>query len=286
MSKSNLNGRMFEYFIVHEILKRNRNCIVLGNTVKQQERDFSRIGEVDENLIYRFHKASYQIYGWLERKIDIKTIERFSDDYGIKGDVTDIQLTDSESQIVNLSVKNNHKALKHQRPGSLLQQLGFDKNTKEDLVYRNKLNQISNIFLREVNSSYTNVTKFNEVEKLIFPYIYEPVCKLVSETLNQYGTNVDVSNRFQKFLLGYTDFNKIILFNNKIEIQSPTSFPKSIGMKVSTLNKNYVMIDFLNGIRIKMRLHTASSRISSSLSLKFDSQMDESVVIPHIIINL
>ena len=38
-------------------------------------------------------------------------------------------------------------------------------------------------------------------------------------------------------------------------------------------DKNYVMIDFNEDVRLSMRLHTASSSLSQTGSLKFDTQI-------------
>ena len=38
-------------------------------------------------------------------------------------------------------------------------------------------------------------------------------------------------------------------------------------------NKNYVKVDFNNDVILSMRLHTASSRISETGSLKFDTKI-------------
>ncbi len=41
---------------------------------------------------------------------------------------------------------------------------------------------------------------------------------------------------------------------------------------IATVNKQYVLLSFDNGWEISMRLHTASSQLKNSPSLKFDTK--------------
>ena len=49
-------------------------------------------------------------------------------------------------------------------------------------------------------------------------------------------------------------------------------------------NKNYVIIDFNDDVRLSMRLHTASSRLSETGSLKFDTHIQKMDVVKEVIV--
>lgn len=279
MSKSNLNGRLLEYYIVDKILELHSNCVKDIQSLSDQERDRNRIIELDHHLITRFTKASIIVVDWLVTKIDIKEVSRLPDTTGTKGDVTDIRIVGMDNTILNLSIKNNHKAVKHQRPGSLIQQLGFLKTSSIDETYRKELTSIYQNFHNEIQNINPTPTLFREVEDLKYPLIYRPVCSLVSKTINLFSRDIEISNQYQSFLIGNTNFYKVIVNDGYVDIIEFNEIIRSSHM-ISTWSENYVFVDFKNGIKINMRLHTASSRISENISLKFDSQLDGSTIIP------
>ena len=55
------------------------------------------------------------------------TVDRLPDTAARGGNPTDINIMFNNGQ-VNLSIKHNHRAVKHQRPSALAQQCGFIKN--------------------------------------------------------------------------------------------------------------------------------------------------------------
>jgi hypothetical protein len=73
------------------------------------------------------------------------TIERLSDNEGKKGDVTDIRLR-FDNRTENLSIKHNHKALKHQRPSATPKQCGFKKTSIESINFKSKYKKITSKF--------------------------------------------------------------------------------------------------------------------------------------------
>ncbi len=279
MSKSNLNGRALEFYITKTIVDFTENIIQLGDTIEIQNRDVSKIEELDNGLDILFTKASIRICNWLKSQINIKTIQRFHDSAGKESDVTDIQLTDNVN-VLNISVKSNHLAIKHQRPGSLIQQFGISKGTEDDIQYRREYEELNKMFHHKLKSVNPSAKLFNEVENIKDAYIYEPICNKVAEKINTYGEKSIHSSDFQSFLIGKTDFIKIIVYPTKITVLLFNNLPKSTKMSAEMSSTNYVNVDFHNGIKVKMRLHTASSRITPNLSLKFDSQLSDDVDIP------
>lgn len=283
MSNSNLNGRLLEYFIVEEILRMNEKCSVDEQTLLDQERDKIKIDRVSQGLKEKFKYASLAIYDWLARKSTFAKVERLPDSAGRNGDVTDVRIWDHNHTEINLSIKNNHRAIKHQRPGSLIQQLGFPKGSHHDKRFRKSLHKIYEQFhsvLEEPNPVY-----FKEVEDLKYPLIYTPVCALISNTLNLFADSTTVSSNFQEFLIGNRGFFKLMVMDSVIEILDFHNVKPSSYM-TSKSSENYVYVDFNNGVKVNMRLHTASSRITENISLKFDSHLDRSTKLPYSTISL
>ncbi len=279
MSKSNRNGRILEYLIVKEFCDKIKNTKSCEYTIELQKRDSSKINDVEDKLINYLKRASVKITYWLLENYDftLLKISRISDSKGKKGDVTDIRLNLDEKEL-NLSIKHNHTALKHQRPGSTPQHLNFSKKSDEDILYRNKYKEITDGFFNEVLTKNKGIKLFKEVSSLIPKKLYNPICNLVSDYINTYGSIEERSNYYLKFLTGNTDYKKIIVFENEIKIKSFDNIPKSNRVSSFVENNNYVKVDFHNGIKLSMRLHTASSRITFNPSLKFDTKSEVFIV--------
>lgn len=273
MSVSNRNGRVLELVIVEKIQERYGDKVILSeNTIKDNLRDNEKIGEMKPDLLKHFKESSIKIVDWLENEIfDFPLyVDRLTDGSGTKGDVTDIRLRFGEDTL-NLSIKNNHTALKHQRPPSTPQQFNFEKKSKEDKTYRTEYSSIVNDFLEKSIESIPNIILFSEVSDTIPDLLYEPVCKLVSTFINNYGSDEERANYYFRFLVGTRIYKKVVVYSDKILIQSYDEIPNSKKVTSFVTNKSYISVDFHNGIKLKMRLHTASSRIHTK-SLKFDTQ--------------
>jgi len=275
MTVSNRNGRVLELVLVETIKEWGGDSVILsGNTIIDNQRDNEKIDEMDSDLLEHFKDSSDKIVGWLDGEITEYPlhVDRLTDGSGVRGDVTDVRLTFGE-ETLNLSIKNNHMALKHQRPGSTPQQFGFKKNTDVDKEYRKEYNSIVNGFIGDTLKHDSNITLFNEVSDTIPDNLYYPVCKLVSDFINEHGKNPDTSNTYFRFLVGNTSFKKVIVYPTEILIQSYDDIPDCSNITSKVVHKSYISVDFHNGIKLLMRLHTASSRLKTG-SLKFDTQPD------------
>lgn len=270
-------GRSLEYIVVKKIIENNSKIKLLGNTINDQSRDSTKYQNLDEHI-----KSQYEIYvkkiiSWINNNYgldDIISIERFPDSLAKKGDVTDVQLIFSDKKI-NISLKHNHHALKHQRPGALAQSCGYKKNSSEDKEYRNKLKVVFSNFENKINNLSTKVTSFKEIksydECLIENYLYLPVCKAYADFLNKYAFKGVEANNFFKFILGNNNYIKIIAQNNEIKIHKYQDISSVKSLNATVSNNKYITISFSNKWEIQLRLHTASSKIKG-MSLKFDTQ--------------
>jgi hypothetical protein len=168
MSKSNLNGRLLEYFIVKKIIEKNSGVKLLGKTSIYQERERKNLNMLTDKQKDLFLKTSDILYQWIRKKYSsVKELERLDDNHGKKGDVTDIRIKVKNNEIVNLSVKSNNKSSKHQRPESLVQHLGCFKKSDEDREYRDNLKQIYSNFFESIKSlGIKNQILLNDYHKI------------------------------------------------------------------------------------------------------------------------
>ncbi len=190
-----------------------------------------------------------------------------------------------------LSIKHNHSAIKHQRPGALVvNQCGFLKNSPEDLTYKVEYGKIRVNFLNHLVSSQINVTEFKEIEKIqpnfIKQQLYNPMCNLVCNFLNNHvSSNKIHAQHFFTFLTGTTEYYKIIVDENKIQIYEFLTASPVTSLYADIRGDSYVDVSFSNNWVISMRLHTAAKKIKG-ISLKFDSQLLTAMNKPIEIINL
>ncbi len=276
---SDRNGRALEFAIVRVLLDKIPASMPLGQTLVDQKRDSLKFAALPEQQQTHFMTSAEAIFTWLANKHNIHSgktsIERLTDDAAKKGDVTDIRLYMS-GEILNLSVKNNHRALKHQRPGAMANQAGYAKNSPEDLVYRAAYKKITNDFLNFVTELKKDATNFSDLKALqidvIDKNLYAPMCALVCDFLNTQVSRLPKSQLFFSFIVGMTDFHKVIVYPEKLEIHEFAFMPAVSSLSAVQRNHNYVDVSFSNGWVVSMRLHTASSKIKG-VSLKFDTQL-------------
>ncbi len=293
MAKENVsdrNGRAFEAIVVKTIYNGADRNQLTSEAQKDQERDLGRINDLPEYLYNTFANASRAISKWLtDTYPDIFpcTIDRLPDSCAKAGDVTDIRIMPFNSQqTINISLKNNHHAVKHQRPSALIQQLGIPKGNSIDREYRAKLNEIYRAFYQNATSINPNAINFRDLTSIdsdfVLDNLYSPVCSLVANYIQKYICNQETCLTYFQFLIGKVDYIKMIRMDESLEITDFSAYqlPSSCLVKYDIEKRSYIYLDFNNGWRISMRLHTASSRmgaLGSTPSLKFDSQPVETL---------
>ena len=285
MSLSNQNGRALEYIIVDKILcEASQNCRVTDRARIDQERDISKFNSLSDEMKNNFILASQRIYSWLTNQYSFGSntfiLDRLPDSDAQYSNPTDISI-DINNQTINLSIKHNHYATKHQRPASLAQHVGIIKGDNEDIAYRLRHKRICNKFHNHVRSISNDFKKFSEVKEynseLIDRNLYKPVCEDVITFLSNSKNNIERVLHLFKFLVGDRDFYKFIVkgqstyLMNFSAIKNPTSFD------IRLLDSSHIEIEFDNNWIFNMRLHTASSQMSgcnkNGCSLKFDTQL-------------
>lgn len=273
---SDKNGRALEYYIVASICK-SYKVKLSDAAIRDQERDKVKFDDLEDHLRIRFGKAAISILVWLEDKFHLKNskeilLDRLADGASVEGDVTDIRIIADGSNI-NLSIKHNHSAIKHQRPGSLPQQMGLLKTDPLSIRYRKEYNALTSKFIDKALIDYPDYTLFNEIKaddgEYINEKLYNPVCTLVANFLEFLKSKC--ASNFFTFLVGNLSFYKIIVYTDTIKILEFREIEKPNTFTAEVVGDSYVHLEFSNGWILTMRLHTASSRFDSG-SLKFDTQ--------------
>ena len=278
---SDRNGRAFEYLICEKTLKLISKATLSPRAVDDQKRDKQKYLSLPDSLVAEFEIASDKISKWIKDQVSTFPgeiiIDRLPDNAAKKGDVTDIKIFTVKNKI-NLSIKYNHFALKHQRPPTAVEQMGFDADSSESIKYREQYENTLNSFLSEAKKLKPSAEKFSELKNIdpsfINKNLYQPVCALVHDLYLKLGTEQTHADKLFRFLVGDKGFFKITLHQQTITVYDFNNIPPAAWLKskITPDKPNYVYLVFSNGWQMSLRLHTASSRITKNVSLKFDTQ--------------
>lgn len=284
---SNQNGRALEYKIIEYLnSSASQFSVALTNhAIQDQKRDELNFEALTQDLKISYQKCSVIVHDWLVEQLDSTTItiDRLPDSAAKEGDITDIRVQ-SGSNVFNLSIKHNHSALKHQRPPTTAERCGYSKGSMKDLLFRGKYEIILEEFLKKAKKLNPNAQNFRDlvdVEKdFINDNLYLPVCELVTSTINNLCDDEEKAQLLFSFLVGNTDFYKIIDYNDEVIILDFTAIDKVSSVKAKLRAKSYVDLKFSNGWIVGMRLHTAVSALGKSL--KFDTQPKDIPSVPQV----
>ncbi len=271
-------GKALEFIIVHFLQRRfGEKALLKGVTDENQLKDSKKFEclPVDQQEYYILQ--SKKIVDWLITRFSLGAmpfyIDRLEDFAARKGDITDIRLIQNE-KIINLSIKHNHKAVKHQRPRSIAQWCGYEKKSPPDRAFRASYKQVANLFLEKALALKADAITFKEIKDIQKDFIekelYEEVCLIVKDFITTYcNTEKHVAFLFN-FLIGKHDYYKVIVKRDAVEILDFVDIPVPKTVVASIKDVKYVHLHFSNDWEITMRVHTASSKLGDSL--KFDSQ--------------
>ena len=146
---SDRNGRAFEYSVCEEVVEYLPEASLTARAADNQSRDKQKFQELPKLMSKSYLIASVKIARWVREQVNgfsgAMAIDRLTDNEAMQGDVTDIRISDDKGEL-NLSIKHNHLALKHQRPPTVLEQLGFSRSSPEVTEYRKKYKAILDEF--------------------------------------------------------------------------------------------------------------------------------------------
>lgn len=268
---SNDNGRSLEALIV-ERLASDRAYQLTDRAISAQSRDSRSLATINRSLRTSFEESAEKISNWLHTELSGSSIQVDRSGDSDSG-VADIILSSSNKSL-GYSIKHNSDSLSHLRPYSIVQKIGQPLKSKLDVDHRARMSSISDRFRRAAGReiAYLNVPHAKQ-------HLYVDVCVETQKTLEKAG---EVSGQLFESIVG-TNFKKIIVRTNSVTktLQSIQVYDYSTvrtpgSMRTSILESDgscRLIIEFDNGWEIALRVHTASSTISTSgqLSLKFDA---------------
>ena len=273
-STSNDNGRALEYAVSYQL---ELNQGTLSQTAKRHQNQYREYFEaLEPDLRSDFFEASERIARWVQGSLSIansKIDKSLDSDLG----TADVMITQGKF-IMNLSLKHNHLALKHQRPYSLAQQSGFIRHSPQDVQHRNRMQIVEGRYRK----ASTGLSKYTDNDPLKFKMLGD-VCDACSKSINEWSsTQPGYAKRLFEFLVSNNCYQVVVRTRKKVEIvvydYNSVTVPNSV---FAESNGHYVQLYFDNGFTLSLRLHTASSKISqapSQLSLKFDTKKLEGSV--------
>mgnify|MGYP003756609109 FL=1 len=156
---SDQHGRAFEYAITLVLSKRD-GATLTQRAQDDQAGDKARFDQLPQNFSTHFMSGARCVANHIHVLLPSGTqtnsmeIDRLPDVAGTarsERNVSDISLKFPNHVHLNLSIKNNHLALKHQRPSSLMQQLGHPKGSPEDNAYRKNFETFMAFFIGKLS---------------------------------------------------------------------------------------------------------------------------------------
>lgn len=277
--KSNLYGRSLEYLTAKKIIDKYPNIKLSKATVEMQRRDSNKISQLDKDLLIKMNESCEKILLWLEKEAGVpNTLLRFSDNAGKDGDPTDIRIKFDVKEL-NISLKHNNYSIKHQRPYSTAQWFGFEKGSKEDLELRKKINLLFDKFENKCRQEFPAAETYKEVETLK-PFLYEGICKIVVEFINNIDLKKYHKNYFFNFVFGDEDIYKIVAKNGDISVITNIEHEEIKSIKANIFHlenkgknmKNYLKVTFNEKISISLRIKNDDSKLFKRV-LKFDTKL-------------
>ncbi len=269
MKKNNDNSRksgdLFEYKFATYLL--NKGLIFNDEYSKQKYINLKNKTSENDN-INNINDALNKIFNIKHFK-NYTIIKFTKDNDGQKGIVSDINIYDVHDNYIGFSCKVNNISIKHQRPSSLNKQIGMNEHT--EILFKNEYKICNDKWYNKIKNQIT----FNKIDKNDKTIMYSEINNIVFKYLNKMTS--DEIKFYYNFLINYdkiyvlkhNTIKKKLLLYDYVNKTQPT---KILSIEII---KQYIYILFDNNIKIKLRIHNASSKITKSLSLKYDTRIYE-----------
>ena len=300
-NQSNKNGRAYEYawmLVLYSAINQLRNAKIVSNSSLSANKSAWDNLEEEKQRIYRISAdAALPTILELEPLISEKdndelVLEFKKDESGEEGDVRDIVIKRADIQWeIGLSIKHNHKALKHSRLGT---SLDFGEKWYGVPCSQEYWNEVKPIFQKLESDKAAGVLWRDIHDKN--RTVYLPLLNaFLTEIERAYEVDRDLPIKMMEYLIGKKDYYKIIsndqrrmtlihTFNihetlnkqskNKIStitvpiLELPTEIIKA---RIKPGSNNTVEMFLNNGWTLSFRIHSAKSMVEPSL--KFDVQL-------------
>jgi len=305
MAKQTQNGKAFEFACLDAISKRYKDQVFVlrekSAAYETAKKFFDELEDVHKSVLISGSEKGVEILERLEANlIDFTEEDKLklsiqADAKGQSGDVRDIIIQKNEKWEIGISAKHNHEAVKHSR---LSPTIDFGDKWMSLNCSEQYFDEINVVFeqleeLKGIEWNNINLNKVNVVYKPLLNAFKKETMRLYE----QYGE--EVPKRLVRYLLGEFDFYKFILDVNKRMIRvNAYNLDGSLNKKTKNIKSEYNLskvklptkiyyFDYAensngisdntmelicnNGWQISFRIHSASSKIETSM--KFDVKL-------------
>ncbi|HDX9659958.1 TPA: hypothetical protein ROY05_004669 [Bacillus toyonensis] len=317
----NKTGRAFEAIVLEYLIKvlkeTNINTSYTLETLEIQKgyikifnelANLAKINSKYSKVYNDYISTTPQLVNWIIKFFELNScdsiiINKLKDSEAI-GNVADIQLQTTHngySKIINLSLKNNHSALKHSRVGPLPSWLGFSKGTEEYIEYTNHLLVAREKVINKLTNSskkldikiknYKDLDLIDQNEKKYSTkyknqHIYPEFYSVMQTFMENQTKNKETVNKLFYYLMSAPHY-KIINSPKEFHIYDFTSIPNvnSVTFDIDSRN-GYLMLYFDNGYTMTIRLHNDKAEILKSFNYKCDINLispEEPDITPYIL---
>lgn len=197
---------------------------------------------------------------YIDEFTNYNKIRLCKDTDGCTGNSSDIELH-NDTELLPISLKNNNISIKHPRCGSMHKHMSERKKT----AYKEEYKDINAEYLRIFNEG--DITTFKEINASVKSEMYKAFRDLLIKILLE---SAESCRLLFQFCIGTTYSHQFIIKYEKNEIRifkyRELDFDH---VKIKKISDNTFHMT-VSGITLKFRIHNASSRITSNLSLKYD----------------
>ena len=285
-SKSNDNGRYFEY-LISKYISEEFGVVFTPRANADQLRDQSKSETIKDDHKLKMDKSLKTISDWIQTKIPLNAATELDrlpdrDSQGNQSGHSDISLCSLGKKIA-LSIKYNHHAVFHGRPYTLPQQCGFSKSSEVTKKFMEKQilrsNELRKIIAPRTVFSLPDRKGVKEEYQRDWGEFMKDLVTNSSDFLNSHGQNKDIVEFLFNTIIGSVnslpgeETFRLILQDGRLVIQdiSTLSFPKSFkaeALQEGVIYQWFLYIHFDNGLIIRCR-HKHDKKIITN----FDTQI-------------
>lgn len=194
-----------------------------------------------------------------------------TDDNGKKGDVADIRIELEQQKCIRISCKRNNTSIKHPRPTGIINHL-FTSNPITCNIEKHHYKSVNNAQYQAIKEYSKFKDLPQDMKDTLYLKINEHILQILAKA-DRHALSV-----FTTFTLNLSYEHDVLTYNNgKITYKRYEGIGVALPEQVSItfhMKSNNTIIGCINNVpKFSMRLHTASSRITKTLSLKYDVQI-------------
>ena len=274
-ANSDTHGRAFEHETVRLLLE--RGVLPHKHTLEYQLRDGAKLAACQPDIRSRIEQVSPRVVKWIAQqtsRLPGLLVERLGDS---TTEVADIRILRGNAEVLSVSMKFNHEALRHPRPYSLALACGFTKGSAEDLQHRAGMSGAIQPLVSDAKKS--GFTEFRQLSNATRSRMYASAVNTCARSIKEWSSkrSEEVPRKLFRFIVcPGLGFYKVIAGkkdSDPVMVQDFRKIDMPTTVAVSCMDQ-YLSLKFDNGWEIRMRLHSASSDICTNggqISLKFDA---------------